>query len=302
VTASSPLADLGAPFFYRVPAGGVRVTGNDRVDFIQGQVSNDVRALSVPGVTRALLLSVRGQVEFEVTAFRLADHLYLQTHEGLAGAVAERLRRYVVFDDVHLEDRGSGLSVVHAVGIADKFGFDVNGPAAQALPALGGSLLAARRDRSGVVGADLLAPPEQVDALLEALRSSGARELDDREAEGLRVLAGLADAHRDAFAGLLPQECGLEGAVSYRKGCYVGQEIMARVEARASTQRTLGRVSGKEPFPRGAPIRSGEREVGRTGNPVEAEQGWTALAVVRKDLPAEAELLAGGTPVRLEGP
>ena len=93
---------------------------------------------------------------------------------------------------------------------------------------------------------------------------------------------------RDGWQGSLPQEVGQDAAVSYRKGCYVGQEIMARLEARGNTRHALTLLSGQD-ISAHSEVRYGERVVGHTGG----STGTLALAKLRKDLPEDAELRVG---------
>jgi folate-binding protein YgfZ len=129
-----------------------------------------------------------------------------------------------------------------------------------------GALLVAALDRGLGPGYDLHVLAEGLPALEAALAMAGAELLPAVELERRRVLAGLPGAHADGFTGLLPQECGLEEAVSYRKGCYVGQEIMARLEARGHTNRHLVRALSRAPLERGARLALDGREVGLLGS------------------------------------
>lgn len=289
-----------------IPAGVVRVTGGDRVSFVHGQVSNDVRGLNVPGANRSLALNVRGQVEFDLRALRRADDLLLLTGPGLAPDAIARLRRYIVFDDVRLEDATGGWALLHVCGldagrIVSKLGYDVAGRAAQALAGFGDGALLVAGDRTGAPGFDAVVPFGAAGSLAVRLRELGAAEIQFGELMRRRVHGRRPDAHDDGFVGRLPQECGLDEAVSYRKGCYVGQEIMARLEARGNARHALASLTAAAPFERGSPVLSNEREVGQVGRPVTADGGWQALAVLRTDLPEDAALSAGGVPVEVVG-
>ena len=125
-----------------------------------------------------------------------------------------------------------------------------------------------------------------------------ARPLENLELA--RVEASLPQAHSDAFLGLLPQECGLEFAVSYKKGCYIGQEIMARLEARGTRRYELRRVRLANAVARGTKIKLEQREVGQLGAVIQDDAAFIALAVLRRDLAPEAALLADSVALRLE--
>jgi tRNA-modifying protein YgfZ len=299
-----------------IPTGAVRVTGSDRVPFVHGQSTNDVRGLPTPGGHRALILNAKGQIEFDVRVFKRRDDLYLQTAPGLGAAVLERLQRYVVFDDVQLEDITGKIRVAHLAGetaleTAANLGFDAAGPSVQLLETeIAGTLLASKTDRGLGTGLDVHVLASRAEALRGWLESEGIISLESSPPESslpgsstlesARILAGLPDAHADRFLGMLPQEFGLEFAVSYRKGCYIGQEIMARLEARGHTNRELARVRSDHTLEPGSALTFEGRGVGSVGSSVTIEGGWVALAVVRKDVPDGADLETQGVTVRLE--
>lgn len=290
-------------FMTWIASGALRLTGADRLDFLHGQTSNDVKGLPTPGGMRSLILNARGQIEFDVRVFRRADDLYVQTHAGLTSDVQSRLQRYIVFDDVKLEDITDKIRVLHVSGndspeIVSGIGFDSNGRNVQLLETDAGTILVAQTPRGNSEGFDLHVLSSKASTLEGVLESRGVKSLSPADLEQARVLAGLADAHQDGFLGLLPQECGLESGVSYRKGCYIGQEIMARLEARGHTNRELVWVRAHQALEAGAELEQSGRSVGRAGHFVAVTDGFLALAVVRKD--ALGEVMCNGVKARLE--
>jgi tRNA-modifying protein YgfZ len=287
-----------------IPSGAVRVTGSDRIPFVHGQSTNDVRSLPIPGAQRALILNAKGQIEFDVRVFKRQDDLYLQTAPGLGSAVLERLKRYVVFDDVQLEDISDKIRVVHLSGEAilessAKLGFDPTAASVQQFPSEnGGTLLAVKIDRGLGLGLDIHVLTNKVETLQQWLEVMGLTQLENLEPA--RILAGIPDAHADHFLGMLPQETGLEFAVSYKKGCYIGQEIMARLEARGHTNRQLARIYAGEKLEAGTELKLEDRVVGSVGASVQLDGLWVALAVIRKEVENGATLEAAGKTVKLE--
>jgi tRNA-modifying protein YgfZ len=286
--------------YTHIPSGAVRVTGSDRIPFVHGQSTNDVRGLPTPGAHRALILNAKGQIEFDVRVFKRQDDLYLQTAPGLGMAVLERLKRYVVFDDVQLEDISNKIQVVHLSGeIPSSLGFDAAGVNVQQFSSdHGGTLLAVKIDRGHGIGLDIHVLASKANELQDWLEAQGANELG--ETEQARVLAGIPDAHADHFLGMLPQETGLEFAVSYKKGCYIGQEIMARLEARGHTNRQLARICSSEKLEAGTELKLEDRLVGSVGASVLLDGKWVSLAVIRKEVEDGLRLEVGGIQVRIE--
>lgn len=286
----------------RIPSSSLRVTGADRVDFIHGQMTGDLKRAPVPGMVPCAFLNVRGQIEQFARVYRRADDIYVHLDEGHAPALLARLKRYRIFDQVELEDLTGTLGTVHVWQEADLPGWDPAGADVQAfaLPGGGGTVLTARVNRTGTPGLDLHFLLADEPAVLAAL---GGQEAPLEALEERRVQAGLPDVSRDALAGTLPQEIGLDvngplPAISYRKGCYVGQEIMARLEARGNTRYHLARLDaeGPEGWPAGAEVTLDGRTVGQAGH----FAGGRSVARVRKELEPGTAVLVGGLPATVQ--
>jgi tRNA-modifying protein YgfZ len=298
--------------------GALRVSGDDRVDFVQGQVSNDVRGLAALGAAPALLLDHRGRPQADLTVIRRDDDLYLAVDDGRGPHVRDSLSAHVVFDQVEIHDLGDQLAALVVTGatapalVARALGGSggdlvptvaASGPsAAVSVPFGSASVLVHARRRGAVPSLDLHLLARDLPRVWSAIAAVGARPAGEVALAAARVQAGIAASAaegRDA----LPQEAGLADRVSYRKGCYLGQEIMARIEARGSLRRGLARLALH-----GTPRAGAEREVedadgrvvGTVGTAAHLPAaGWQALAVLRLEVEAGAPLRALGTEARL---
>ena len=268
----------------RLSSGALRLSGPDRVDFLHGQMTADLRRAPVPGMRPALFLSVRGQIEHFVRLYRRADDVYLHLEESEVPALEARLRKYVVFDQVEIEDLTGRLAALH-LWSQDVPGWDAGGPDCQQFELAGTQVLAARVNRTGELGLDMHVLAGQLDGVLARLGGEAAPE----ELERARVRAALPDVARDHWQGSLPQEVGLTGAVSFRKGCYVGQEIMARLEARGQARFHLAALEGED-LPSYAQITRAGKPAGVSGHAA----GGRALAKLRAEV-------APGDEVEVEG-
>lgn len=299
--------------FARLPSSALRLTGPDRLDFVQGQMTANLKAAPTPGMVPACFLNVRGQIEQFARVYRREDDVYLHL-DDLSGSgeqaalLAARLKKYIIFDAVEVQDVTGVLATLHLWPEpqgAELPGWDAQGPDVQsfelggaavstgtALPT--GTLLAARVRRGGETGLDVHYLKKHEAGLLAAL---GAAEVPPAELERERVEAGVSDVVRDGWQGSLLQEVGLDSAISYRKGCYVGQEIMARLEARGNARHALTLLSGQD-IPAHTDIRHGDRVVGQTG----ASTGTRALARLRKDLPEGVVLQVGEAEAAVAAP
>lgn len=301
----------------------VRVTGPDRFAFLHGQLSTAVSGLERGACVHTLQLDARGRVVGEADLCVRRDDLFLAVHDGRGPDVRASLEAHIVFDDVQLSELGDLPTAVTVQGAAAarvvERAFGAVPPAdgfvqvpLEAVAPGGASvdsppvlLLDRRRCVAGGVDVHLLAG--QLPALARALLEAGADLAGERALTLMRVMAGVPSVSREAPHGALPQELGLTSAVSFDKGCYLGQEIMARIEARGAVKRGLARVrltavadsesAGRAAAIEGRELRLGGREVGRLGSVAAVPDGvLAALAVLRTGLPAEAELEVVGVP------
>lgn len=296
--------------------GSLRIVGEDRIAFLHGQLANDVRSLRIGGVLRTLQLNAKGHALADMTLHRREHDVHLAVEDGAAAEVARRLLGHVVFDQVAVQDHGDLLRTVSVQGPAAKsvvlraFG-EVPPDGGFASVAFGdASVLANASRRSGPGGIDVHVLARQADEALRLLVDAGAALGDVASLEASRVDALLPRAAREAGPGVLPQEAGLDGAISTRKGCYLGQETMARIEARAQVRRGLVRLVLSEEEPgamsdeaAGADVRADGRVVGRLGTMARHPRlGLVALAVVRSGLDRDVTLVAAGRPAAILRP
>ncbi len=207
---------------HRPRAGVVAVEGADRETFLQGQLTQDVRGLA-PGQSRpAAGLTPKGKLLYFGTLAAEPDRLLLLLPaDAVAGAVAH-LGKYAVFQKVTVRDASAAY-----VRIA------LYGPGAVDAPRPAG---ATRLPPEWELAGELLGPAALESEILRALENAGSTAVGRESAEALRVEAGRPQLGKDADATHLADEVGLRAAISTTKGCYVGQEIVART-------RTYGRVN-----------------------------------------------------------
>lgn len=224
----------------------VAVRGEDARTWLNGQVTNDVRATRAGDAVYALAIQAKGRV--------LADlHVLDRGERGLAmvlpcanlAAVIEHFEKYVIMEDVALEIEDS-LALL-----------TVQGPRASEI--VGSELESYPVDRLGRGGRDVLVPRGERErvlaAFLEAARAIGGGAISAEGWELARLRAGRPEIFTDFGEHTYPQEAGLErAAVSFQKGCYLGQEVVCMLENRGQLNRRLARVESREPLAKGDPI------------------------------------------------
>jgi tRNA-modifying protein YgfZ len=256
------------------PAAWLRVRGEDAESFLQGQFTNDLRAPRGAGAVYGLWLNVKGKVLADSFVLRsaAADEFWVGSYFSTAGVIRERLESHVIADDVTIEDQTAEWTALSALG----------GGAGQLQQRSVGAehfAFSGRRDReNNLEWVFRLGVAEPEWAKEYAVR------LDAEEITRRRILAGIPAVPMDVGPADLPNEAGLEGeAISYTKGCYLGQEVMARLKSMGQVRRRLLRVAGTgetiPPLP--AAVFAGVRQVGELRSAVrDGRGGWIGLAMV----------------------
>lgn len=226
----------------------VSVTGPDGAEWLQGMLSNDVKALGTGQGAPAAVLNVQGKILADVRVFRTDDSFLLELDEPLLPGVLAHLHRYLIADEVELDDLSRRLALV-----------SVQGPEAEAvlarflpadsLPASdlshreseweGGRVRVIRATHTGEPGFDLAAPAEALAALAALPAVRGVPWIGGHAREVLRIEAGIPRYGVDMDAETLLLETCLDNAVSFTKGCYLGQETVERIHSRGHVNRKL---------------------------------------------------------------
>ncbi len=282
----------------------LRVTGVDRLDFVHGQLSNEVKKLQVGTFSQNLLLNHKGHALSQLTVFRRDDDLFLAVENNSSAFVERELRAHIIFDQVDLQNLSQVITSFTVQGkeaakVLEPYGLPT-GHAFIQVPFASAKILIHPSKRSVPGGFDVHVLSKDAEALLEKVLESGAALADEKVLDISRVEAGIPYAETEAGEGVLPQEAGLEPLVSYTKGCYLGQEIMARIEARGNLHRSLKKLTlSVVPENSEREIRLGDKVVGKLGTVVaHPELGVISLAVMR-DVPVDAELRVAGVTATL---
>src|SRR5579872_463921 len=299
----------------RSDRGRIVVSGADRRSYLQGLLTNDIVALQAGQGCYTAYLTAQGRMIADLYAYELGDVLLLTMSGGVKDGVLAKLDQFIFSEDVQLGDVTGAFAQIAVVGpdaarvvatIASNESLD----ALRVLPEhgnvrsswAGGPLIIVRVSDTGEPGFDLFVERAQADELKAALAAEAAIALDETAAEALRIEAGVPLFLRDMDEDTIPLEAGIESrAISFTKGCYVGQEVVIRV-----LHRGHGRVARKlvgltidgdaVPAP-GAVVKSAERDAGRvTSSTLSPSLGQPiALAYVQRDV------LEAGTPLTVDG-
>jgi folate-binding protein YgfZ len=282
--------------------GVIAVTGEDRLGWLHLLLTQHVSELPADTGTEALVLDINGRVLHHMVVAHTRDTVYLDTEPGDVPELLAYLQKMVFWSKVEPRDATDELAVLSVVGpdtadVLAAAGIDV--PETHGALALPDGGVVRRMPWPGTDAADLLIPREALSAWWERLVAAGARPAGAMAFEALRVEALRPRLHVDTDDRTIPHEVGWIGsAVHLTKGCYRGQETVARVANLGRPPRRLVLLhldGGDERLPvPGDPVVRDGRPVGRVGTvALHHELGPVALALVKRSVPVDAELVAG---------
>ncbi len=294
----------------------VCVLGADREKFLHGQVTNDILRLKTGQACYAALVTAKGKMESDLYVFKLKDELLLDFEPGLTARVIERLQRFVIAEDVQVVDVSPHYGLLSVSGprareVLERSSLNLCIPGLalnwESIGTEGGEIYVANNPRFGIEGYDLFVPSGELEQVALALDRAGseigARWVGLAAIETVRIENGVPRYGVDMNESTLPQEAELqERAISFSKGCYIGQEVIARIRTYGKVNKALRRLRLPPDMPlpeAGSKILAEGREVGwMTGATYSPRfKSGIALGYVRKEVNAPGTVLqigAGG--------
>jgi folate-binding protein YgfZ len=280
------------------------LTGADRVRFLHGQVTNDVKKLHVGEGCYAAITTNKGKMESDLNIFALADELLLDFEPGLTEKISQRLEKFIVADDVQIVDvmphygllNVQGLKtqeVIRALNLFSEIPTQQLG-SIKISDATLGEIYLVNNPRLGTSGYDLFVPNNSLgavaDKLIAAAKQIGGRAIGWTAFETARIEAGIPRFGADMDETNIPLECGIESrAIVYNKGCYIGQEVINRIHSVGHVTRELRALrlaTGLESLPKkGDKLFHAGKEVGYVTSAVKspALNANIALGYVRRE-------------------
>lgn len=282
----------------------IALTGRDRVRWLNGMVTNNIRDLVTGRGVYAFIITPQGRILGDIYAYNLGESLRLETDQAQLEKVLQIFRKYIIMDKVELADKSAE---VVALGITGPRSQQTMSAAGMEIPDLDklqlaetqwqDSNLTVVRNDNDVESYEMWLDPAKLDALRTALIKAGAEPVSAEAVELLRIASGIPRYGQDITERELPHETGQLRALHFSKGCYIGQEIVERIRSRGAVHRQFNgfRVDGPLPAP-GTKIIAGEKEVGEITSsvllPFSKGEVAAALGYVRRE-PANS-----GVPLR----
>jgi folate-binding protein YgfZ len=267
----------------RRQASFLGIDGPDAGEYLHSQVTNDIEALAVSGGCYCCLLDRKGHIKADMRILRVAEDSYLIVCEPeAASALESHLATYSIGRKVEIDSRAEAL--ISLIGPAT---FTVTGVA----PGDEHDSVASRVDGADslmvatAAGVDLIVAEADGDRVASHLLENGCEEVSEKAAEILRIESGRPRFSSELSGGPMPAEAGLvERSVSFTKGCYIGQEPVARLHYKGRPNRFLRGLRLRGPAEAGDVVRNDDRELGEIDSvslsPVE---GWIGLSILRRE-------------------
>lgn len=261
---------MTGPAAAEVPRDGVRVSGPDAESFLQGQLSQDIAGLTAGESRWSFLLEPTGRVDAWLRVTRRGDEFLLDVDDGFGAVVVGRLQRFLMRISCAIQPVQLRMLAVRGPG-----SLDVDARAE------------VRHDPAwpGVEGLDLVAT--------EIVRPDGVTDLAAGELDRLRIRSGIPAMGREITTDVLPAELELVArSVDFDKGCYTGQELVARIDSRGgNVPRRLRIVAIEDAVPPvGATVARGGEDSGTLSSVVETPDGGLGLALVHRRIEAPADV------------
>src|ERR1700675_4160717 len=290
----------------------IALTGGDRVRWLNGMISNNVRDLATGHGVYAFLLNAQGRIQADLYAFQRGESLLIDTEGAQREKVLQLFDRYIIADDVEIADVSDKLTalgltgpesrnVLERAGIAvpDLASLELSSPKCNCACSCLQCTLVRGDDSAGTLYQIWLAP-DKLKSTWDALVAAGATPVGADPLELRRISFGIPKFGVDIRERDLPQETGQTRALNFTKGCYLGQEIVERIRSRGAVHRqfTAFSVEGTLPEP-GAKILAGEQDEKEVGEitssailPLPGGDRAVALGYLRRES-AEKDLRAG---------
>jgi folate-binding protein YgfZ len=287
----------------RSERGKLALTGSEAKSFLHGQVTNEVEGLEPGRGCYAAFLTHKGKMLGDLRILDFGDELLLDTERVALQELFNMIRRYKLGRDVELHKRTVQMGLLSLIGPHARrvAGADALGEAEHdnVRAEIGGEpVVLVATD----VGVDVFCAADATEPVRAALAAAGAEPVPEEAAEVLRVERGRPRYGVELDDSVIPQEAGLnERAVSFDKGCYVGQETVARLFYRGKPNRHLRGLRLSGPAATGDALVLGEKQVGGLATvAVSPVHGTIALAIVRREAPPGTTLAVAGTDTTAE--
>ncbi len=275
----------------------ISLTGGDRVRWLNGMITNNIRDLAVGGGVYAFLLNPQGHILGDLYAFHRGDSLLVDTDQSQLEKLLATFEHYIIMDDVEVANLSEQMTSIGVAGpkaraalhaarfeFADLEALRFVETTWQNIP-----LTVVRNDNPGMESYELWLPRDRYTQAWDALTGSGFRAVHAAAVELLRIACGIPRYGQDIRERDLPQETEQQRALHFSKGCYIGQEIVERIRSRGNVHRMFSGFEIQGPLPPpGTKIQAGGKDVGEVTSaaflPAADGDHAVALGYIRREM------------------
>ena len=298
--------------------GRIRASGEDRQRLLHAICSNAVEGLAPGQGVDAFFLNAQGRIQSDSRIFVAEDHVLIDCEPQARQALLDHINSYIIMDDVRLEDAAGSTAAIALEGprsdeIAGRALGEVLPPSERYAHCESGGIRLLRASLSGQPGLWLICSPGQKDELLQKLQTAGAAPGSDQDFRVVRVENRRPRFGEDYSSANIPHETTLLNAVSFSKGCYLGQEIVERVRARGQVNKLLVSLEfeTEQPPEAGTPIDyagvddagadHAGKEAGQLTSPIFSPRRGKVLAfaILRREAAERGEVTVAGVSGRV---
>ena len=285
----------------------IALTGGDRVRWLNGMISNNVRDLAPGQGVYSFLLNAQGRIQGDLYAFNRRESLLVDSERGQRDKIWELFDHYIIADDVEMTDVGDTIAALGLAGpesraVLERAGISVPELAYMQFAELQWQNVAITVLRAGEEVKEswqLWVAPEHANTLWDSLAKAGAKPTGSSALNLFRISRGIPKFGQDIRDRDLPQETGQARALNFSKGCYLGQEIVERIRSRGAVHRQFTSFAIEGPLPdAGSKIHADGKEVGEITSsailPLPAGDRGAALGYLRREA-ADKEITAGAS-------
>jgi folate-binding protein YgfZ len=275
----------------------IALTGGDRVRWLNGMVTNNIRDLAQGRGVYAFLLNPQGHILGDLYAYNRGDSLILDSDQSQSQKLLETFDHYIIMDDVEVTNVSHKLTAIGIAGpkvreVLGAAGLEISEPEPLQFVDVtwrNVAVTVVRADNASVESYELWLSPDQVTLLRDALTKAGATPAGTTALELLRIAAGIPRYGQDIRERDLPQETEQQRAVHFSKGCYIGQEIVERIRSRGAVHRKFTGFEVQGALPAlGAKIQTDGRDIGEITSaaslPHAGGERRVALGYIRREI------------------
>jgi folate-binding protein YgfZ len=286
----------------------IALTGSDRVRWLNGMVTNNIRDLAVGRGVYAFLLNPQGHILGDLYAYNRGESLMIDTDRSQSEKLLATFDHYIIMDDVEVADVSDKLTAIGIMGPKTLEALRAAGFEISTIEPLqfvdvtwhGIAVTLVRGDNPSVESYEIWLPPGQVASVHAALTKAGVILASTSALELLRIASGVPRYGQDIRERDLPQETEQQRALHFSKGCYIGQEIVERIRSRGNVHRkfTGFEVEGELPAV-GTKVQADGRDIGEITSvaslPLATGERSVALGYIRRELAAQGKKFQAGS-------